>query len=439
MMRNRECLKTNLVLRHLLAFTLGFCVPFGAHADAVSFAPQQTFPTFSGPFSVAVADINADHKPDVITANYNNTANGSANGAAVLLNTTTSPTGNVSFAAWQGFTTQWNSASVAIADVNHDTNPDLIVADYGGGVVSVLINTTSVGAGSPSFASQQAYAVGPFGNEEPISVATADINMDDKPDVITADFSVGKFTVLLNTTSDLVITSSFAAHVDFTTGTGGSSTKPRSITAADINGDGKPDVIVANRGDNTISVFLNTTSPSGPTPTFAAQQIFATGSNPTSVVADDVNGDGKLDLIVANNSDNTVSVFLNTRATTPGPATFATPVNFAAGISALSAWAVATADLDGDGKPDLIVVDRATADNLVSVLINTTAANAPTPSFAAQQTFATGLFPLSVATADVNGDGKLDLIVANESGSTVSVLINTTAASDVIFASGFEP
>ena len=140
------------------------------------------------------------------------------------------------------------------------------------------------------------------------------------------------------------------------------------MTAADVNGDGKPDLIVANANDNTVSVLLNTTAPGAATPSFAAQQTFATGSVPISVTAADVNGDGKPDLIVANGNDDTVSV-----------------------------------------------------------LLNTTAPGAATPSFAAQQTFATGSGPDSVTAADVNGDGKPDLIVANEDGNTVSVLLNTTA------------
>ena len=62
------------------------------------------------------------------------------------------------------------------------------------------------------------------------------------------------------------------------------------------------------------------------------------------------------------------------------------------------------------------------------MLLNTTASGATTPSFITQQTFATGSDPVSVTAADVNGDGKPDLIVANDNGNTVSVLLNTTVA-----------
>jgi hypothetical protein len=99
--------------------------------------------------------------------------------------------------------------------------------------------------------------------------------------------------------------------------------------------------------------------------------------------------------------------------------------------------------------PDLIVAN--VTDNTVSVLLNTTVPGATTPSFAAQQTFFTGSFPLSVTAADVNGDGKPDLIVANSGSNTVSVLLSSqyqaliagspatgTIVHDLIFANGFE-
>ena len=71
------------------------------------------------------------------------------------------------------------------------------------------------------------------------------------------------------------------------------------VAVVDVNGDGKPDLVVANNGSNTVSVLLNTTAPGSTTPSFATQQTFAVGSA-SSVTAADVNGDGKPDLIVAN-------------------------------------------------------------------------------------------------------------------------------------------
>jgi len=212
-------------------------------------------------------------------------------------------------------------------------------------------------------------------------------------------------------------TPSFATEQTFATGS-----TPFSVITADVNGDGLLDLIVANLDDNTVSVLLNTTAPGATAPSFATQQTFATGNGPGSVTGADVNGDGLPDLIVANQSDNTVSVLLNT--TTPGTTTasFATQQTFATGNSPSS---VTTADLNGDGRPDLMVANN--EDDTVSVLLNTTAPGATTFGFATKQTFATGNNPTSVTAADLNGDGKPDLIVANDGGTEISVLLNITA------------
>src|SRR5437867_157192 len=159
-------------------------------------------------------------------------------------------------------------------------------------------------------------------------------------------------------------------------------------------------------------------------PSFAAKQDFATGTTPQSVTVGDLNGDGKLDLAVANLNSTTVSVLLNTTA--PGAATpsFAPKQDFATGAFPRS---VTVGDLNGDGKLDLAVANSGVGASTVSVLLNTTAPGAATPNFAAKQDFATGTSPVSVTVGDVNLDGKLDLAVANLNSNTVSVLLNTTA------------
>src|SRR5438552_2551988 len=209
---------------------------------------------------------------------------------------------------------------------------------------------------------------------------------------------------------------SFTAKQDFPTGT-----TPVSVTVGDLNGDGKLDLVVANDGANTVSVLLNTTAPGAAAPSFAAKQDFVTGNTPFSVTLGDVNLDGKLDLAVANLNSATVSVLLNT--TTPGAATptFAARQDFVAGTLPAS---VTVGDVNGDGKLDLAVANQGST--TVSVLLNTTAPGAATPSFAPKQDFATGAFPRSVTVGDLNGDGKLDLAVANSGvgASTVSVLLN---------------
>jgi hypothetical protein len=346
-------------------------------ASTASFATQQTFATGSLPNSVAAADFNGDGKPDLVVANV------STKTVSVLLNTTAPGATTPSFAVQQTFATGNSPNSVAAADINGDGKPDVIVANGAGNTVSVLLNTTAPGAATPSFAAQVKFGTG----AGPDGLAVADINGDGRPDLIVANGGGNTpgstVSVLFNTSLEPTTTfdiKSFAIRQTFATGNA-----PGSVAAADLNGDGEPDLIVPNELDDTVSVLLNTTVPGATTSSFAAQQTFSVGNFPDSVTAADVNGDGLPDLIVANSNDNTVSVLLNTTA--PGATTFsfATQQTFATGSSPNS---VTAADVNGDGLPDLIVANQ--GDNTVSVLFNTTAPGATTPTFAAQQTFATG-------------------------------------------------
>jgi hypothetical protein len=361
-----------------------------------------------------VGDVNGDGKLDLVVANtFDSTV-------SVLLNTTAPAAVTLSFAAHQDFGTGAEPRSVTVGDMNGDGKLDLAVANNSGNTLSVLLNTTAPGVATPSFAAHQDFGTG----AAPRSVTVGDVNGDGKLDLAVANYSGDTVSVLLNTTAPGAATPSFAAKQDFATGF-----NPRSVKMGDLNGDGKLDLVVANNGSATVSVLLNTTAPGAATPSFAAKQDFGTGSKPISVTVGDLNGDGKLDLVVANSFESSVSVLLNTTA--PGAATpsFAAKQNFGTGGNPYS---VTVGDLNGDGHLDLVVANL--GDNTVSMLLNTTAPGAATPSFAAKQDFGTGGGPYSVTASDLNGDGHLDLAVANNFDDTVSVLLNTTAAGAVTFS-----
>src|SRR5262249_7463561 len=148
---------------------------------------------------------------------------------------------------------------------------------------------------------------------------------------------------------------------------------------------------------------------------FGAAQTFATSIISSNLVmVADVNGDFRPDLVVLNKNqffqNASVSVLLNTTAAG------ATAPSFAAGQSIATSTpyssALAVADVNGDGRPDLVITTIANSpyNGAALVLLNTTPTGATTPSFAAQQNFGVGRKPLSVAVADVNGDGRPDLI-----------------------------
>jgi hypothetical protein len=257
---------------------------------------------------------------------------------------------------------------------------------------------------------QSSFPVG----KEPFAVAVGDFNGDGKPDLAVADYADGKVGVLLNTTPQGATTPTFAAQQTFAVGN-----DPHAVAVGDVNGDGKPDLVVANTQDGTVSVLLNLTPKGASTVTFTGQ-TFTVGHGPQSVVLTDVNGDNLPDVITANFNDNTVSVLLNTTPQDATVAFFSGQQTFPVGKQP---FAVAVGDVNGDGKPDIVTANY--LDGTVSVLLNTTPQGTSPAAFAGEQSFAAGTSPQSVAVADVNGDGKPDVIAADYGGS-VSVLLNTT-------------
>jgi hypothetical protein len=175
---------------------------------------------------------------------------------------------------------------------------------------------------------------------------------------------------------------------------------PTGVAIADL-GNGKPDIVVTNQEDNTASVLIGKGDG-----TFAPQKAYATGRTPAGVAIADL-GNGKPDIVVTNQEDSTVSVLLG-----KGDGTFEPQKTYATGKTPTG---VAIADL-GNGKPDIVTAN--TADNTVSVLIGN-----GDGSFQPPTPYTTGEAPVAVAIADLNGDKKPDIVTANEKEGTVSVLL----------------
>lgn len=412
--------------------------PSPAQQDAANFAPVINYDSGGlAAYSVAAGDLNSDGKPDLVVANLctsNNACTGSGSVSVLLGN------GDGTFQQATAYSSGgYEPVSVAIADVNGDGIPDLVVANLcasfdsctAGGSVSVLL-----GNGDGTFQTPMLYGSGGYA---PASVAVSDVNGDGITDVLVTNQCVsgsdchGAVSVLLGNGNG-----TFQPAVIY----GSDGFNAVSVAVGDVNGDGKSDLVVANVGCisncNTGTVGILLGNGDG---TFQQAAVYGSGGyKAVSVAIADVNRDGILDLVTSNLcvspvdcSSGSVGVLLGV-----GDGTFQPAVSYSSGGSSQSSatlGSVAVADVNGDGTPDVVVINQCGSGidcrGSVGVLLgNGDATFQPAAIFGSG-----GLFATSMVIADVNGDSKPDIMVANTcvisgsvcpatSNGSVGVLIN---------------
>jgi hypothetical protein len=267
-------------------------------SGSISFDPRVDFSAGVGARGLAIGDLDGDGKLDLAFVNRDS--------ATVSIFRNTSTSGSVSFAGKVDLATGSGPFNVAIGDLDGGGKPDLAVANRDAGTVSVLRNTSTIGnIDLSSFAASVEFVVGTSPND----LAIGDLDGDSKLDLAVANLNSATVSVLRNTsTGGSIDLSSFAAKVDF--GTGGN---PFGVAIGDLDGDTKPDLVTANFSNNRVSVLWNTsTSGSIDASSFSENEEFAAGSGPRDVAMGDLDGDGKPDLAVANYGAGTVSVLRNT-------------------------------------------------------------------------------------------------------------------------------
>ena len=280
--------------------------------------------------------------------------------------------------------------------------------DNGGGNASTTFNLTvrnSEACDPPSFAAANNFPAGLSNN----AVAVGDFNRDgiqdlavahsislpptaNRPPVVDGAPPVGGVSILLGNGAG-----GFALPATFPV-----ASTPVSIAVGDFNGDGRQDLVTANQNSSNVSILLGSGAGS-----FGVATNFPLGTIPRAVVVGDFNGDGRQDLAVCAFNNN-VLILLG-----DGAGSFGLPAPFPVGDNP---FAVAVGDFNGDGKQDLAVANFGSSN--VSILLGNGAGG-----FSASTNFIVGTSPEDVAVGDFNGDGKQDLATANFGSSNISILL----------------
>ncbi len=205
-------------------------------------------------------------------------------------------------------------------------------------------------------------------------------------------------------------------RTDYTVGNG-----PVSVAIADFNKDGFQDLIVANQSDGTLSLLLGNGDGTFKTQTVIPIPVGTVAASPSAVVTGDFNDDGDVDFAVTDLANSRVLVFLGN-----GDGTFQTAVPYPTGSNP---DALIAQDFDGDGQPDLAVVNKGDGTNpsTVTILLGNKVNGVQNGTFGAppNQTAApaVGVSPSAITSADFNGDGNVDLAVTNLANNTASILL----------------
>jgi N-acetylneuraminic acid mutarotase len=374
--------------------------------DVNSFPSNVGFATQAYPQLFETGDLDGDGKAEVIVANF------SSNILSVYKNTGTPGTIDAnSLTLVYNLTTGSGPMGVALGDINGDGTLDIAVSNYYYNNVYVYRNFST--PGNFSFDGPSAYTTGSY----PIyGLAFEDFDLDGRPDLAFTNYYDYNFSILRNSSTTGFV--SFDAKVDYYMGY-----SPMSLTVGDIDADGKPDVAVVNRDAKLISIWRNK-SVVGSLDASSFEWVYnlGTGNTPNFVTLGDLDLDGLPEIVTTNSSDNTLFIYKNYSSAG------SVSLSYVAGHNTGSnPHGVTVSDVNGDGRPDITVSHN--ADYYVSVFQNYVTGG--DFSYFYRTDFSAPGNTFDVKVADIDGDGRPDILGTNHELSTLSVWRNTQSTEPV--------
>ena len=367
-----------------------------------TFSPQTTYDTgtHSNPMSIVTGDLNNDGILDLVVANFgtNNVGVFLGYGSGQFLSQTTYFTGIDS-----------SPISVAVDDLNNDGLSDIGVANFHKNTVGIFLNY-----GNRTFSPQMIYSLEI--DAYPRSIIITDFNKDNLPDIVVANELTKNIVILFGQGAG------YFPNITYPTKTPICSML---VAVGDVNADGRQDVIVANYDTDSVGILRGYGDGS-----FESQSVLSTGngSSPSSIVVNDLNNDGRLDILVANSGMNNIGMFFGY-----GNGQFSSQTTYSMGWNSNPTFVV-TADFNNDSRLDIAVANIGT--NNVCILLANTDGN-----FSSQHTYFTGndSRPIYLAVADFNNDDRLDIAVVNAKINAVGILLghgNGTFQNQKTFSTG---
>lgn len=295
--------------------------------------------TTGSPTIPAIGDLNLDGKPDIITGLY-----GSATAISIFLNQSTGQQIDSSTFIKMSLSGLNEPSGVAIGDVDGDGKKDILVANYNSATLRIYRNTTSIPGGKPTFTSSN-FASG----TNPNSVAIGDLDGDGKPEILCSNWGSSSLTVYKNNSTPGNLTLSLHRNLANSLQMG---TNPYWVRVEDLNKDGLNEIICSNYTTGSVSIFQSTVVNSLVfNPRIDLSVSFPTNGTQSAGI-NDFDGDGLKDVCVANAISKEFKLF-KTNSTT-GSLTLNSFTSVGTLSSDGATVGVVGEDIDNDGRPEII-------------------------------------------------------------------------------------